>query len=185
VRFLEAVPAALAASVILAACSGSPIVAQVNGETITAEQVDALTAESPDDAAVAGAPFRASLSLLIINAAMRTAAEEQFGANGLDDPDALAARIADPPTEREITVFDAIASDPNLTEAWALGAAENFVIRDLVVGVMATGDEADDGALDAVFFDWRAEVVEAADIQVRSQVGEWGDLSTGVLPPPP
>jgi hypothetical protein len=185
VRSIKALPAIVAASVVVAACSGSPIVAEVNGETITAEQVDALTADTPDEPAIAGAPFRASLSLLIVNAAMRTAAEEQFGASDVDDPDTLAARIADPPTDRELTVFDAIASDPNLTEAWALGAAENFVIRDLVVDALATGDEPDDQALDAVFFDWRAKVVSAADIDVRSRVGEWGDLSTGVLPPPP
>lgn len=179
-----AVLAVVAAGVFLGACSGSPIVAEVNGDAITADQVESLTTDPPDGPAIEGEPFRVLLGQLIVNAALRTAAEDQFGATGIDDPDALAARIEDPPTEREATFFASVAADPGITEAWARGAAETFIIRDVVVAELATGDEADDQERDQLFFAWSAEAVAAADVSVRSQVGEWDSESASVLPPP-
>lgn len=173
-----------AATVLVAACSSSPIVAEVNGEMISAADVKALSADTPDDVIIPGAPFRDALGLLIINAALRTAAEEQFGLTGLNDPDRIAARIADPPTEREATVFNNITADPRLTQAFAEGAAENYAIHDAVLAEMVTDEGQDEAALDQIFFDWRQEAIETADINVRSQVGVWGGLADGVLPPP-
>ena len=115
---------------------------------------------------------------------VRAAAEEQFGLRGLNDPDRIAARIADPPNAREVSVFSRIEDDPQLTMAFAEGAAENYAIRDAVIGRLATDDGQDEAALDQIFFAWRNEAVDAAEIDVRSQVGSWGGLAVGVLPPP-
>lgn len=172
------------AAVLLAACSSSPTVAEVNGETITAADVDALTAESTDDDAhVPGDPFRALLGLIIENIALRIAAEEEFGLTGLNDPDRLATRIADPP-DREVSVFLNIEANPELTQAYAEGAAEYFTIRDAVLGEILTEEGLDTAAIDAAFEAWRVEVLDAADVIVRSQVGLWGGSGAGVLPPP-
>ena len=173
-----------AAAVLLAACSGSPTVAEVNGESISAADVDALIAGTPDEVFTPGDPFRNALGLLVVNVALRTAAEEQFGLSGLNDPDRIAARIADPPNAREVSVFSRIEDDPQLTTGFAEGAAENYAIRDAVIGRLATDDGQDEAALDQIFFAWRNEAVDAAEIEVRSQVGFWGGLAAGVLPPP-
>jgi hypothetical protein len=172
----------IAAGVVVTACAGSPIVARVNGETITAAQVDALTAETPEGPAIPGAPFRDGLGLLIVNAAIRTAAEEQFGATGLNDPDLLAARIADPPNDLEVSRYEAIASNPGFTDAYSLWVAEQYTIRDAVLTEIAVGGEAD-AELDGLFSAWGTEAIDAADVWVRSQVGEWGGLAAGVMPP--
>ena len=174
----------VAAATLLAACSGSATVAEVNGESITAEDVDVLSAGALDEVFIPGAPFRDALGLLIVNMALRTAAEEQFGLSDLNDPDRLAARIADPPTSREASAFRSIEADPQLTMAFAEGAAENYTIRDAVVAQIATDDDQDERAFDQIFFAWRDEAVDAADIDVRSWVGIWGGLAAGVLPPP-
>ncbi len=171
-------------ALLFAACSGSPTVAEVNGESITAADVNALSAATPDELFIPGEPFRDALGLLIVNVALRTAAEEQFGFDDLNDADRLAARIADPPTAQEVSAFRSIEADPQLTRAFAEGAAENYTIRDAVVGQLATDESQDESALDQIFFAWREQAVDATEISVRSQVGIWGGLAAGVLPPP-
>lgn len=156
--------------------------AEVNGETISAADVNALSADPSDDVSIPGDPFRGLLGLLVVNAALRTAAEEQFGLDDLNDPDRIAAKIANA-SEREQSVLQNIADDPDLAPAYAEGAAEFFVIYEAVVAELATDDGLDDQARDQLFNDWSAEAVDAADIDIRSQVGIWGG-NDGVLPPP-
>jgi hypothetical protein len=157
-------------------------VAEVNGETISATDVNALGADPSDEVVIPGDPFRGFLSLLVVNAALRTAAEEQFGLDDLNDPDRIAAKMANA-SAREQSVFQNIEDDPDLTTAYAEGAAEFFVIYEAVVAELATGDSLDDQARDQRFNDWSAQAVDAADIEIKSQVGIWGG-NDGVLPPP-
>jgi hypothetical protein len=170
------------AAVLVTACSGSPTVAEVNGETISAADVNALSAEPSDELSIPGDPFRDLLSLLIVNAALRTAAEEQFGLDDLNDPDRIAAKIANP-TAREQSVFQNIEDDPDRTAAYAAGAAEFFVIFEAVLAKLATDDGLDDQTRAQLFNGWSAQAVEAAEVEIRSQVGTWGG-NDGVLPPP-
>ncbi len=173
--------AVIAAAALLAACSGSPTVASVNGEPISADDVYALRAAPPEGAVIAGDPFRRDLNLLIVNIALRTAAEEQYGLEGLDDADRLAARIADPP-EQERAVFAGIGSNPELGEAYARGAAEYFLLRESVLGELAV-DGLGQPETDALFNAWANAAVEAAEVVISSRVGIWGGRD-GVLPPP-
>ncbi len=170
-------------AVLVAACSGSPTAAEVNGETITVEQVSALSVEDAGGVIIPGDPFRATLSLLIANVALRTAAEDQFGLVDLNDPGRIAAKIASPPT-REQSVFSAIEDNPNLTRAYAEGAAEFFVIRDAVLVELSTAGAPDDAALEDLFAAWATNALDVAEVDVRSQVGIWGGTGMGVLPPP-
>jgi hypothetical protein len=170
------------AAVLVTACTGSPTVAEVNGETISAADVNALSADPADDVVIPGDPFRGLLSLLVVNAALRTAAEEQFGLDDLNDPDRIAAKIANA-SAREQSVLRNIENDSDLTPAYAEGAAEFFVIYDAVVAELAPDDSLDDQARDQRFNDWSAQAVDAADIEIKSQVGIWGG-NDGVLPPP-
>lgn len=156
--------------------------AEVNGETISAADVNALSADPSDDVAIPGDPFRRLLNLLVVNAALRTAAEEQFGLDDLNDPDRIAARIASP-SAREQSVLQNIEDDLDLTPAYAAGAAEFFVIYEAVLAELATDDDLDDQARDQLFNDWSVQAVDAADVEIRSQVGIWSG-NDGVLPPP-
>jgi hypothetical protein len=167
---------------LFVACSGSPTVARVNEEPITAAEVTALSAETPSDLVIAGDPFRRVLSLLIVNLALSTAAEAQFGLEDLDNAERIAVRIAHPPPAEQ-SVFDQIAADPRLTTAYAEGAAEYFMIRDAVLAEIVT-EEVDDAAIQELFGAWADEAVASAEVEVRSQVGSWGGSGVGVLPPP-
>ena len=160
-----------AAAVLIAACS------------ITAAQVEALSGVGEAGGAIQGDEFRDFLGLLIVNIALRTAAEDQFDLAGLNDPDRIADRISDPPG-REQSVFRSIEQDPLLTVDYAAGAAEYFLIREAVLGEIATDDPLDDLARDQLFDAWIEAAVAVAEVTVRSHVGVWGGFSAGVLPPP-
>lgn len=169
-------------AVLVTACAGSPTVAVVNGETISAADVTALGGEPIDDVVTPGAPFRRVLTLLVANAVLRTSAEDEFDLDGLNDPDRIADKIANAPA-REQSVFRNIENDPDLTPAFAEGAAEFFLIRDAVLAELVSDDGLDDQARDQLFNDWSIGAVDAAEVEIKSQVGIWGGTD-GVLPPP-
>ena len=175
--------AVAAVAILAAACSGSPTVAEVNGQEITAAEVNALSADPPDDVVIAGDPFRADLDLLIVNVALMSAAEEQFGFEDLDDPDRIAGRIATPPPPEQ-QIFANIAADPSLSDTYAEAASAYFTIREAVIDELATEDDLDDAAKGELFGRWADEAVSAAEVVIRSQVGIWGGTGLGVLPPP-
>lgn len=169
-------------AVLLTACAGSPTVAVVNGETISAADVDALNSDPSDDVSIPGDPFRRVLNLLVSNTLLRTAAEEQFGLDGVNDPDRIADKFANAPA-REQSVFQNIRDNPDLTLAYVEGAAEFFLIRDAVLAELVSDDGLDDEARQQIFNDWFRQAVDAAEVEIRSQVGIWGG-DDGVLPPP-
>lgn len=176
-------PFVAAAAVFLAACSGSPTVAEVNGVPITADEVNALRADLSDDSIIDGGPFRADLGLLIINTILHTAAEDLFDVTGVTDPGRVDSRIGNPP-ELEVSVFAAIDENPQLSRRYAETIAELFIIREAVTDEIA-GADLDELSRLNLFDQWLSTAAEAAEIEVGSQVGVWGGLGSGVLPPPP
>ena len=173
----------VACALVAAACTGSPTVAEVNGELITADDVNALSADPPEGPVIPGDPFRADLDLLIINAALRTAARDQFGASGFTDPDRLASKMGDP-SDQQAGVFAAIEADPSRSDEYAAGAAQFFLIRDAALAELDPAGELDAFTLEDRFAEWFAAAIEAADVEISSQVGVWDRLSVSVLPPP-
>jgi len=73
---------------------------------------------------------------LIYLEAQKNSAYEDFGLTGLDDPDAIAAKIANPAPE-EADIFASVAATPGRTEATVDAVAEQFIVRDEVTAQLA------------------------------------------------
>ena len=173
----------IVAAAVASSCSGSSTVADVNDHQITVAQVTALSAAGDDEPVYSGATFRRNLSLLIFNVAFRTAAENEFGFEGLNDADRVADRIANPPPD-EVAVFANIGADSDTTPACLEVAAEFFLIREAVLIQLLPGPLIRDTALVTQAWDeWSTAAAEMAEIDVASQIGVWGGPRTGILPP--
>ncbi|GMQ85403.1 MAG: hypothetical protein BMS9Abin07_0969 [Acidimicrobiia bacterium] len=171
-------------AVVASSCSGSQTVAEVNDHPITAEQVTALSAEGEDEPVYSAALFRRNLTLLIFNTAFRTAAESEFGIEGLNDADRLADRIANPPPE-QVAIFANIAANPDTTSGLLDTAAEFFLIRDAVLAQLIPDQLSRDPALiSEAWDDWSVTAMEAAEVAVASQIGVWDGPGSRILPPP-
>ena len=174
----------IVAAAVASSCSGSSTVADVNDHQITVAQVTALSAAGDDEPVYSGATFRRNLSLLIFNVAFRTAAETEFGFEGLNDADRVADRIANPPPD-EVAVFANIGADADTTPAFLDVAAEFFLIREAVLIQLLPGPLIQDAALVTEAWDqWSTAAAEMAEIDVASQIGVWDGPATGILPPP-
>ncbi len=172
------------AAVVASSCSGSQTVAEVNDQRITVAQVTALSPAGDDEPVYSGAMFRRNLNLLIFNTAFRTAAESEFGLEGLNDPDRVADRLANPPPD-EVAVFVDIGADPDATPAFLDAAAEFFLIREAVLMQLLPGPLIRDAALATeAFAEWSTAATEMAEIDVASQIGVWDGPRSGILPPP-
>lgn len=174
----------IVAAFVASSCSGSQTVAEVNDHRITVAQVTALSPAGDDEPVYSGAMFRRNLNLLIFNTAFRTAAESEFGLEGLNDADRVADRLANPPPD-EVAVFADIGADPDATPAFLDAAAEFFLIREAVLMQLLPGPLIRDAALATeAFAEWSTAATEMAEIDVASQIGVWDGPASGILPPP-
>lgn len=125
-----------AAAVLVASCSGASVVATIDDATVDDASVVALSTDTSDSTNLNAEVYRADLTNLIYLEAQKNSAYEDFGLTGLDDPDAIAAKIAKP-TAEEAEIFDSIASTPGRTEATVAAVSEQFIIRDEVTAALA------------------------------------------------
>lgn len=122
---------AAAAAVFAAACSGASVVATVDDATVENASVVALRTSFSEGSSYDAEAYRSDLTNLIFFEAQKNAAYEDFGLTGLDDPEAVAAKIADP-TSEEAEVFANVESAPDRTTATVEAVAEQFIIREEV-----------------------------------------------------
>jgi len=126
----------VAAAVVVASCSGASVVATVDDATVDNAAVVALRTNPTGDSNHNAEEYRADLTNLIYLEAQKNTAYEDFGLTGLDDPDAIAAKIANP-TPEEAEIFASVASTPGRTEATVEAVSEQFIIRDEVTAELA------------------------------------------------
>ena len=125
-----------AAAVVAASCSNSTVVATVDNATVDDAEVVALRTSTSDNANQNAEEYRADLTNLIYLEAQKNSAYEDFGLTDLDNPDAIAAKIANP-TPEEAEIFASVASTPGRTEATVDAVAEQFIIREEVSAQLA------------------------------------------------
>ena len=125
-----------AAAVIVASCSSSSVVATVDEATVDNASVVALRANMAGSSSYNAEEYRADLTNLIYLEAQKNSAYEDFGLTGLDDPDAIAAKIADP-TSEEDEIFANVANTPGRTDATVEAVAQQFIIREEVAAQLA------------------------------------------------
>jgi parvulin-like peptidyl-prolyl isomerase len=125
-----------AAAVIVASCSSSSVVATVDGATVDDASVLALRTNTSESSNHNAEEYRADLTNLIFLEAQKSAAYEDFGLTGLDDPDAIAAKLANP-TPEEAEIFANVANTPGRSAATVDAVAEQFIIRDEVTATLA------------------------------------------------
>lgn len=124
-----------AAAVIVASCSSSSVVATIDDATIDDASVVALRTISTENSNRSAEDYRSDLTNLIYLEAQKNAAYEDFGLDGLNDPDAVAAKIANP-TPEEAEIFTRVLDSPGRTEATVEAVAQQFIIRDEVTPVL-------------------------------------------------
>jgi parvulin-like peptidyl-prolyl isomerase len=123
-----------------AACADASVVATVNDVSIEGSSVAALRHSFQDTSTVAADGYRGDLTNLIFVEAEKDAAEEDFGLSGLDDPERIEQKRANPgPLETQ--VFEAVEADPDRTEASIDVLAEALIIRDVVTRALLIEDE--------------------------------------------
>ena len=130
-----------ATAVLAVACADTTVVATVDDAYIDESSVTQLRYSYADAAVYDAEGFRADLTNLIYLEAQKSAAEQDFGLTGFDDPERIEAKIADP-TEDEAQVFASVQTDPDRTDETAAAVAEQLLIREAVVAELVS-DEVD------------------------------------------
>ncbi len=130
-----------ATAVLAVACADTTVVATVDDAYIDESSVTQLRYSYADAAAYDAEGFRADLTNLIYLEAQKSAAEQDFGLTGFDDPERIEAKIADP-TEDEAQVFASVQTDLDRTDETAAAVAEQLLIREAVVAELVS-DEVD------------------------------------------
>ena len=118
-----------AAAVVVVSCSSGSVVATVDEATIDDASVVALRTSTSDSSNHDAEGYRADLTNLIYLEAQKNSAYEDFGLTDLDDPEAIAAKVANP-TPEEAQIFANVAGTEGRTEATVDAVAEQFVIRE-------------------------------------------------------
>lgn len=129
-RLLMVLPIALLA----AACSSSNTLATVNETDITKDDLVALRPSYEELDSLDAETIRSDLSLLIIMEALRTSAEDQFGAVITEDD--IDERLTNPP-ERYAAVIAPPDQFADITEDAVRISATQSLIRDAVVSELA------------------------------------------------
>lgn len=131
---------AAAAAALAVACADTTVVATVDDAKIDEASVTELRYSSAEATSYDAEGFRGDLTNLIYLEAQKSAAEQDFGLTGFDDPELIADTIANP-TEDEEQVFASVGSDPDRSDATKAVVAEQLLIRDAVVAELVS-DEA-------------------------------------------
>ena len=169
----------LAIALLAASCSSSDTLATVNGTEITKGDLVALRPSYDEKSSLDAETVRSDLSLLIVMEAMRTAAEEQFGAVITEDD--VDERLANPP-ERYAAVIAPPSEFADITDEAVRASATQSLIRDAVVPELAAMEP---GGLEGLLTDTPQEVTrvcvrhiatasvgEATQAMERLQAGE-------------
>jgi len=127
--------------ILLAACGRSSTIAVVDGTPIPESSALALRHSYEGAAAVPGENLRQDVTRLVLIAAEQSAAEKEFGLTGLDDPNAIAAKLANP-AQDEARLLDSIRSQDDFTDATLRMAAHHLVIRERVAKHLILDDPA-------------------------------------------
>ncbi|MGB5185562.1 MAG: peptidylprolyl isomerase [Acidimicrobiia bacterium] len=130
-----------ATAVLAVACADTTVVATVDDAYIDESSVTQLRYSYADAAAYDAEGFRADLTNLIYLEAQKSAAEQDFGLTGFDDPERIEAKIADP-TEDDAQVFASVQTDLDRTDETTAAVAEQLLIREAVVAELVS-DEVD------------------------------------------
>lgn len=126
-------------ALVAAACGdASTAVATVNGEDLTADFMSSLRNSSGNSLNVNTEQFRQDLSLNIIRLATIQQAESEFGISVTDDE--VAERVANPPLRWQ-SLFDELASDPDVSDVFVETQAELSIIRDRVTAELIRNEE--------------------------------------------
>jgi len=130
---------AAAAAILAVACADTTVVATVDDAAIDEASVTQLRYSYAEAATYDAEGFRGDLTNLIYLEAQKSAAEQDFGITGFDDPERIAAKIANP-TEDEAQIFANVGSDPDRSDATKAAVAEQLLIRDAVVAELANDE---------------------------------------------
>lgn len=130
---------AAAAAILAVACADTTVVATVDDAAIDEASVTQLRYSYAEAATYDAEGFRGDLTNLIYLEAQKSAAEQDFGLTGFDDPELIAAKIANP-TEDEAEIFANVGSDPDRSDATKAAVAEQLLIRDAVVAELANDE---------------------------------------------
>jgi len=130
---------AAAAAILAVACADTTVVATVDDAAIDEASVTQLRYSYAEAATYDAEGFRGDLTNLIYLEAQKSAAEQDFGLTGFDDPELIAAKIANP-TEDEAQIFANVGSDPDRSDATKAAVAEQLLIRDAVVAELANDE---------------------------------------------
>jgi foldase protein PrsA len=130
---------AAAAAALAVACADTAVVATVDDAKIDEASVTQMRYSYADVTSYDAEGFRGDLSYLIYLEAVKSAAEQDFGLTGLDDPELIADKITNP-TEDEEQVFARVGSDPDRSDATKAAVAKELLIQDAVIAELA-GDE--------------------------------------------
>jgi parvulin-like peptidyl-prolyl isomerase len=130
---------AAAAAILAVACADTTVVATVDDAAIDEASVTQLRYSYAEAVTYDAEGFRGDLTNLIYLEAQKSAAEQDFGLTGFDDPELIAAKIANP-TEDEAQIFANVGSDPDRSDATKAAVAEQLLIRDAVVAELANDE---------------------------------------------
>lgn len=130
---------AAAAAILAVACADTTVVATVDDAAIDEASVTQLRYSYAEAATYDAEGFRGDLTNLIYLEAQKSAAEQDLGLTGFDDPELIAAKIANP-TEDEAQIFANVGSDPDRSDATKAAVAEQLLIRDAVVAELANDE---------------------------------------------
>jgi len=130
---------AAAAAALAVACADTTVVATVDDAEIDEASVTQLRHSYAEGTSYDAEGFRGDLTNLIYLEAQKSAAEQDFGLTGFDDPELIADKIANP-TEDEEQVFASVGSDPDRSDATKAAVAEQLLIRDAVVAELVSDE---------------------------------------------
>ena len=130
---------AAAAAALAVACADTTVVATVDDAEIDEASVTQLRYSYAEGTSYDAEGFRGDLTNLIYLEAQKSAAEQDFGLTGFDDPELIADKIANP-TEGEEQVFASVGSDPDRSGATRAAVAEQLLLRDAVVAELVSDE---------------------------------------------
>jgi len=130
---------AAAAAALAVACADTTVVATVDDAEIDEASVTQLRYSYAEGTSYDAEGFRGDLTNLIYLEAQKSAAEQDFGLTGFDDPELIADKVANP-TEDEEQIFASVGSDPDRSDATKAAVAEQLLIRDAVVAELVSDE---------------------------------------------
>ena len=153
---------AAAAAALAVACADTTVVATVDDAEIDEASVTQLRYSYAEGTSYDAEGFRGDLTNLIYLEAQKSAAEQDFGLTGLDDPELIADKVANP-TEDEEQIFASVGSDPDRSDATKAAVAEQLLIRDAVVAELVS----DEVYLASIYENQPALLVTSASAAVK------------------